>query len=306
MQNFHNIYVKKTLILNYSPSKLTKSNSQVGKLLDLACGKGGDLSKWKNAKIKDVIAIDISKPCVEYGKNFFKTYPKPKPTVRYIWGDTSKLIWPEQECGKSTMDKERMKEWIPNKNDFDVVSCQFCIHYYFENELKLRTLLQNVSDNIKIGGYFIGTCFNGKNVFNLLKGIKVSDGSIDDKTIWKIEKDYKIRTFKDEKPNLGQKIKVYIDSIGETHIEYLVNLSYLESMMTKYGFELVEYKSFESYYLDFEKDNNKNKTKNKKVENMSDAEKKMSYLNTSFCFKKTSITPDKEYKNLITLIKKNK
>ena len=46
-------------------------------------------------------------------------------------------------------------------------------------------------------------------------------------------------------------IKVYIDSIGETHTEYLVNFKYLEKIMNKYGFELVEYKSFEKYYIDF-------------------------------------------------------
>ena len=301
MQNFHNIYVKKTLIYDYSPHHLTKekSNKQVGKLLDLACGKGGDLSKWKNAKLKDVIAIDISKPCVEYGKNFFKTYPKPKPAVRYIWGDTSQLIWPDQEAGKSTMDKQRMKEWIPNKNDFDMVSCQFCIHYYFENEIKLRTLIQNVTDNIKMGGYFIGTCFNGKDIFNHLKKDKLIEGRIDDKVIWKIEKDYKIRNFNEEKPNFGQKIKVYIDSIGETHTEYLVNFAYFEKIMTKYGFELIEYKGFEDYYLNFLKENNK------KIKELSQDEKKLSFLNYSFVFKKTGITSDKEYKNLVKLIEKN-
>jgi hypothetical protein len=304
MQNFHNIYVKKTLIYNYSPCKLgeNKSNKQEGKLLDLACGKGGDLSKWKNAKLKEVVAIDISKPCVEYGKNFFKTYPKPKPAVRYIWGDTSKLIWPEQDAGKSTMDKQRMKEWIPNKNDFNMVSCQFCIHYYFENEMKLRTLIQNVSDNITMGGYFIGTCFNGKNIFNMLKSNKMVEGKIDDKVIWKIEKDYKIRTFNEEKPHFGQKIKVYIDSIGETHTEYLVNFTYFEKIMKKYGFELVEYKGFEQYYVDFEKD--KNKSKGKNMKELSQDEKELSFLNYSFVFKKTGITSDKEYKNLVKLIEK--
>ena len=281
MQNFHNLYVKKTLIMDYSPN--SKGSGQSGRLLDLACGKSGDLSKWKNAKLKDIIAIDISKPCVEYGKDFYKTYPKPKPTVRYIWGDTSKAIWPEQEAGQSTMDKERMKEWIPDKNAFDVVSCQFCLHYYFENEAKLKTLIKNVADNIKIGGHFIGTCFNGKNVFNMLKGKKFAEGELDGNTIWKIEKDFKIRSFNEGKPNLGQKIKVYVGSIGEAYTEYLVNFSYFEKMMKKSGFELVEYKPFEKYYVDFEK----NKAKN--IKEMSDAEKEFSYLNNSFCFKRVDI-----------------
>ena len=66
-----------------------------------------DLSKWKNAKLKEVICIDISKPCIEYAKNFYKTYPKPKPVVKYIWGDTSKLIWPVTNHGSKAMQVKR-------------------------------------------------------------------------------------------------------------------------------------------------------------------------------------------------------
>ena len=44
----------------------------------------------------------------------------------------------------------------------------------------------------------------------MLKSDKMVEGKIDDKVIWKIEKDYKIRTFNEEKPHFGQKIKVYI------------------------------------------------------------------------------------------------
>ena len=46
MQNFHNLYIKKTIIMEYSPN--SKGTGQNGRLLDLACGKSGDLSKWKN------------------------------------------------------------------------------------------------------------------------------------------------------------------------------------------------------------------------------------------------------------------
>ena len=74
--------------------------------------------------------------------------------------------------------------------------------------------------------------------------------------------------------------------------------------MKKYSFELVEYKGFEQYYVDFEKDKNKNKTGNKNMKELSQDEKELSFLNYSFVFKKTGITSDKEYKNLVKLIEK--
>ena len=36
------------------------------------------------------------------------------------------------------------------KKGFDIISSQFSIHYYFKDELTLRTYIQNISENIKI------------------------------------------------------------------------------------------------------------------------------------------------------------
>ena len=35
-------------------------------------------------------------------------------------------------------------------NGFDSVSAMFCMHYFFENEIKLFGFLQNVSENLKV------------------------------------------------------------------------------------------------------------------------------------------------------------
>jgi len=57
MKNFHNLYVKKLLI---------KSVSKPGDtLIDFACGKAGDLSKWIAARLSFVFGIDYSKENLE-------------------------------------------------------------------------------------------------------------------------------------------------------------------------------------------------------------------------------------------------
>jgi hypothetical protein len=305
VQNFHNLYVKRNLIILYSPYQIEGASKMTGRLLDLACGKGGDLSKWRDGKYKEVVSMDIDKPCITYAMDFFKKFPQPKPVVYFLWADTSKLIFPDRLAGLNDLQQKKMIEWIPDKYTFEVVSCQFCLHYYFENELKLRTLLQNVSDNLKIGGHFIGTCFDGDKIFSHFKEHKEKsfEGSIKDDVIWKITKDYKARSFESNKGKslLGQKIQVYIKSIGDTHVEYLINLKFLEDLISDYGFELVEYKSFDDYYKDYKND----KTTNVKLGDMSTAEQTFSFLNTSFSFKKVKATPDKEYKMLQKLIAKN-
>lgn len=51
----------------------------------------------------------------------------------------------------------RLVHVFPPFIQFDMVSCQFALHYSFESEAKARRLLQNASDRLKPGGTFVGT-----------------------------------------------------------------------------------------------------------------------------------------------------
>lgn len=275
MQNFHNLVVKMELIKEVAGKTL----------LDLACGKGGDLSKWTNAGYNKVISIDINKPCIDYAKDYYQKYKaknnKEKPNVVFILGDTSKLMFPDYDVGLTKEAVRVLKEQIPSKYMFDVVSCQFCIHYYFETETKLRQLLQNVNDNLKVGGYFIGTCFDGKRIMELLKDKKEASGMIGDKQLWTIEKRYK-----DARKSLyGREIEVWVSSIGEKHMEYLVEFDLLISMAKEYQLEVVKIEEFAEKY-------NKMNKEMAETCKMSDAEKDFSFLNNQFIFKKIGNSAD--------------
>jgi len=45
----------------------------------------------------------------------------------------------------------------------------------FENLTTLNNFARNVSETTKVGGYFIGTCYDGKRVFNMLNGTKQNE-----------------------------------------------------------------------------------------------------------------------------------
>ena len=57
LRNFHNLYVKLSLIKGVSKPGDT--------LIDFAVGMGGDFSKWINAKLSFVFGIDVSKDNIE-------------------------------------------------------------------------------------------------------------------------------------------------------------------------------------------------------------------------------------------------
>jgi len=295
LQNFHNLVVKMNLIKDVAPK-------EGGKLLDLACGKAGDLSKWSNAKYEEVVSIDIDKKCLEYAMEYYENYKNiNKPKVVFIWGDTSKLIFPTYVSALNPEAKSLMRDNLSSKYMFDVVSCQFCVHYYFENEIKLRTLLQNINDNLKIGGYLIGTCFDGERIVEAMKGKNMIEGKMNDKLIWKIEKLYKAPVFNSVRSQYGKEINVFVSSINNDHKEYLVNFKFFENMLKEYGLEKVKVVEFAEIYEKMDKNNNSGK-----VSKMSEVEKDFSFLNNMFIFKKTKNAPDSLYKKLQTLMEKNK
>jgi len=301
-QIFHNRVVKDKLIMAACPAIIKKARTMEGSLLDLAAGTGGDSLKWKLGMLKNVVGIEIVKESVEIARMNYQSFKGAKPNTTYIWGDSGKLIFPDYEVALDGYNKGLLKKVIISKNQFDVVSMQFAIHYLFENEIKLRTFLQNVSDNLKIGGYFIGTSMDGGRVVDLLRGLKKpAEGLIGDDLLWKIEKKYSATMKWDaKKPMLGHKIEVYINTIGIPHEEYLVNYTYLEEILKEYGFELEIIRGFGDIYAmgdDEYKDD---------MKAMSDAEKTFSFLHNEFRFKKTKNTSDEVYTNLINMIQKEK
>ena len=218
---------------------------------------------------------------IEFAKNLFKQIPRPKPKTHFIPGDLSKLIFPNQAAAFTDGNKGRLKEYIPIKYHFDVVSINFALHYFFENEITLRSLCQNISDNLKINGFFIGMCLDGEKVFKELKGKSFDKGisgeDNEGKKIWEIKKEYKNRTFPKDKPNYGRKINVMIPSFSEGHDEYLVSFSYLDIIMKEYGLVKVDVSSFEDQFSNLGKtENNSNYELKKHIEiakNMTDDEK---------------------------------
>mgnify|MGYP000576285211 CR=1 FL=1 len=175
-------------------------------LLDLAVGKGGDMNKWIQSKLKAVLGIDIAYDNIHNNSDgacarYIDLQEKHQrlPICMFIHGDTSRRMdngdFEFQESqedeedsklpgsytilqalmGSSHTPKSQMSVpfLIQNyglfKDKFDVCSIQFALHYMFESKEKLHNFLTNVSQYTKTGKYFIGTCYDGKKIYDLLK-----------------------------------------------------------------------------------------------------------------------------------------
>lgn len=258
LRDFHNLFIKKMLIRNVSRNGNT--------LIDFACGQGGDLPKWIAANLSFVFGIDISKnnienrisgACARY-LTFRKDFQN-MPYALFVVGNSSLNIRSGKAMltdkgnsiaqavfGLNALDKNLgpavKRQYAKGEPGFDVSSCQFAIHYMFENKHTFYNFMRNVAECTKEGGYFIGTCYDGKSIFNKLKMKDQGDGDViyhNERKVWSLIKDYDAVSFEDNITSLGYKISVYQESINQTISEYLVNFEFLVETMSNYGFRLL-------------------------------------------------------------------
>jgi mRNA (guanine-N7-)-methyltransferase len=321
MKNFHNLYVKKLLIKSVS--------KQGDTLIDYACGKGGDLPKWIASRLSFVFGIDISKDNLENRLNGscarylnMKKQTKFMPYALFVNGNSAYNIRKGDAMlndkakqitsavfGNGPKEADKIgkgvaRQYGVGEDGFNVSSCQFALHYFFENPDTLQGFLRNVAECTKLNGYFIGTAYDGKLVFNLLKKVKTGESIkiIDDgKKIWEITKGYGADNFEDDSSSIGYRIDVYQESINQNIQEFLVNFDYLNRVFEAYGFKIIDRDEAQSFGLPegsglfSELFNNmleeikKNKFKEKDYENaanMTAFERKISFLNRYFVYKK--------------------
>ena len=261
LARFHNEYVKSEVLLQ---RVLKKGNA----LLDLACGRGGDIHKWIKNKAGWVMGVDKNLDCLTaprsgaYARYLEQLVSKKEqiPPMVFIQASSTQNIR-DMTAGATDMDKNIIRALydFPEKAEtpagvepmrglaakgFDVVSCMFALHYFFKDRASVDGFLQNVSDNLKVGGFFVGCCFDGDSVFNLLQktpenGVKTS---AEDASIWSIRRMYGELT-EDVLPatdaGLGKAIDVFFMSIGEEHREYLVSWEYLKTRMHEIGCDIL-------------------------------------------------------------------
>lgn len=144
LKRFHND-VKRYLINTFASGK--------DRLLDLACGRGGDLQKWRDAGVKQVKGVDISEKEIE------------EAWQRYAGLDGRDRIQVDFE----STDVIGMQEWKDSQGPFDVVTCMFAAQYFYASEATLFMFLSNVAKNLKRGGVFLGTVPDGKRVLSLVQ-----------------------------------------------------------------------------------------------------------------------------------------
>lgn len=298
MVTFHNTVIKAHLY-----REAASGCSAVGDaaLFEMACGKGGDMNRWLENKYSPVVGIDLSLDNIVNAEDGVYARMKGRSTknrtmvfvqmdaatrmrpplddIRYVasgspHGEVISALWDASTRPLTSTAFTPLRGIV--QSGFDVVSCQFAVHYLFENDLVLDRFVSNVDFLLRPGGVFIGTCFDGDRLARELESAPNGRlaGVIGGHRAWEIVRRY-------EHPfsgSTGAAIDVFVETINQTVTEYLVSPRLLKSRFEAVGLSTWFMKPFSDMFVH----------ENGSTIAMSDVERQLSSKYMMFAFRRAA------------------
>ncbi|KAJ1917041.1 mRNA cap guanine-N7 methyltransferase [Tieghemiomyces parasiticus] len=206
LRKFNN-WVKATLIQRFCRRGF--------RVLDIGCGKGGDLGKWGMARIGYYVGIDIAAVSIEQAQARYNENRRNKFSAEFHALD----------CYRNSLQSILPRDFVA-----DIVSMQFCMHYAFATEQTARQMLQNVAQNLRPDGIFIGTTPDAN---WLVFGNAIYQVEFENKTDFSL---------------FGHRYRFTLEDAVDDCPEYLVHFPTFERMAAEYGLQLIFQKPFHEYY----------------------------------------------------------
>lgn len=257
-QRYFNSFVKSEILrLVVHPMKNKPSSTEW--IMDLACGKGQDLGRVVKMGFKNVVMFDKDMDAIyqllerKYNLDIHSTHKKGMHLKSKKESIAAKIYVHQMDLSESyKKNMDKIKQLAISKGSMDVIICNFAIHYFMGKENDISNLLLFMSHFLKPDGRFMFTCFDGHKLFDLLKDVNEYNWKENDILKYSIQKRYQSNVLTD----LSQKIGVILPFTNkEYYEEYLVNLSFLQSMLEKLGFQKEISASFGTLLHKFKKAN---------------------------------------------------
>ncbi|XP_074543807.1 mRNA cap guanine-N(7) methyltransferase [Halichoeres trimaculatus] len=229
MRNFNNWL--KSVLIGEILERVRKAGSQQVSVLDLGCGKGGDLLKWRRGGINHLVCADLAEVSVEQCQIRYDDMKKKSHfnekifSAQFITADCTKEVLAEK------LDNPELL--------FDICSCQFVYHYSFEDEKKADMMLRNACERLKPGGFFIGTT---PDAFELVKRLEASDSLSFGNEVFKVS--FQSKGFY---PLFGCQYHFSLEDVVNVP-EFLVYFPLFEHMAKRYNMRLVMKQRFSEFF----------------------------------------------------------
>lgn len=321
LRDFHNLYVKKLLITKAAKRGGTVIDMAVGKAGDLSKWIAAKVAFVFGIDYsKDNIENRLDGACARYLNNHRKF--NVVPNALFVHGDSTqnirngsafytekskqiaKAVFGQGPKDSGVLGKGVYKNYGKAVKGFDLTSIQFSIHYMFRDRQSVHNIMRNICECTKVGGYFISTQYDGQTIFSKLRGLKQGESltiTEEGRKIWEVTKQYDRDEFSDDSSSVGYAIDVYQETINKVFTEYLVNYGYVVRLMEDYGFVPIDRNEakrmglksssgmFQELYDVLRNEVRKEPELHNQIGaalDMTEAEKRISFLNRWMVFKK--------------------
>uniref|UniRef100_A0A915N7E8 mRNA cap guanine-N(7) methyltransferase n=1 Tax=Meloidogyne javanica TaxID=6303 RepID=A0A915N7E8_MELJA len=221
----------KSMLIADTLDRLKSQSEKFGwgqiRVLDLACGKGGDLRKWRVGGIDEIVMTDIAEVSLQDCRDRFNRMRDRRTrrlpfNAHFVQADLIEVDLPD--C----LPKEAPKQ-------FEIASCQFALHYAFRLEQSARKMIENCTKMIQAGGYFIGTITNASAIVQYLRK---SSGNFSNRVCsvslgnnFSLDEESPI-------PLFGAEIRFRLEGVVDCP-EYLCYFPLLQKILEEMGFQLI-------------------------------------------------------------------
>ncbi|EEB08863.1 P-TEFb-cap methyltransferase Pcm1 [Schizosaccharomyces japonicus yFS275] len=225
LKRFNN-WIKSVLINKFTPKK------DLVLVLDMGCGKGGDLIKWDKVNVDGYVGIDIAEISVNQARRRYQNLDASFDAVFYSGDCFSTPIY---------------KLLPPDQRRFDIVSLQFCMHYAFESEALARQMLENVSSVLPRGGIMVGTIPSSDRIS--YRASKMAPGTLQfGNAIYHVR--FESPPNLSFRPPFGNKYFFYLEDAVSDVPEFVVPFEAFRALAEDYHLEMIWQKSFREIFME--------------------------------------------------------
>lgn len=242
MRRFHN-WIKRSLINLYA------YNAE--HLLDLASGKGGDIQKWHDAHVKNVVGYDFNEESIQEAQRRLSESNFQDINVQFHVKNLATDVV------------------LPLPNPSNVVTCMFAFHYFFQSQKTFDVIIKSILNNLQINGFFVCCLFDGDLIMEkILSKHFLSDN-------------FHLTLHHKSMSPFGSRVGVYLKDtvLHEVTDEYIVYKNDLVNLMAQNNLELVETRLFSQCYARWQHEFHRN--------SLNKFEKEVSFLNRYYIFRRT-------------------
>ncbi|GJP43343.1 hypothetical protein CLOM_g2820 [Closterium sp. NIES-68] len=221
------------------------------RVLDLACGKGGDLTKWARAGVGFYFGVDVAEGSVHDAMARYNGDSDESFAVgggrggvgTGEGGGRRQMRFPAKlacaDCFGVALDRE-LAAWAP----FDICSTQFALHYSFETEERARCGLRNIAALLRPGGAFIGTIPDA-NV--LVQKLRAAPSLRFGNAVYSVEfaAEFGVKHFPSSRP-FGIRYEFRLEDAVDCP-EWLVPFPFLRRLAGEYGLQLEYHANFHDF-----------------------------------------------------------